>query len=81
MSEPVIAARTPVAVKLEAGHSYFYCACGRSATQPFCDGSHEGTDFTPLEFSVERDRKVSLCRCKHTATPPYCDGSHDQLPD
>lgn len=81
MSEPVIAARTPVAVKLEAGRSYFYCACGRSATQPFCDGSHEGTDFTPLEFSVERDRKVSLCRCKHTATPPYCDGSHDQLPD
>lgn len=81
MSEPVIAARTPVAVKLEAGRTYFYCACGRSATQPFCDGSHEGTDFTPLEFSVERDRKVSLCRCKHTATPPYCDGSHDQLPD
>jgi CDGSH-type Zn-finger protein len=80
MSEPVISARTPVAVKLEAGRSYFYCACGRSATQPFCDGSHEGTDFTPLEFSVERDRKASLCRCKHTAMPPYCDGSHDHLP-
>jgi CDGSH-type Zn-finger protein len=80
MSEPVIAARTPVTVQLEAGKAYFYCACGRSASQPFCDGSHEGTDFTPLEFSVERDRKASLCRCKHTATPPYCDGSHAHLP-
>jgi CDGSH-type Zn-finger protein len=81
MSDPVIAARTPVTVALEAGQSYFYCACGRSASQPFCDGSHAGTDFTPLEFSVERDRKAALCRCKHTATPPYCDGSHARLPE
>jgi CDGSH-type Zn-finger protein len=81
MSDPEIAARTPVTVALEAGRSYFYCACGRSATQPFCDGSHEGTHFTPLEFSVERDRKAALCRCKRTGTPPYCDGAHAGLPE
>ncbi|MCU0529772.1 MAG: CDGSH iron-sulfur domain-containing protein [Cyanobium sp. Prado107] len=80
MAEAVVAARTPVRVELEAGKQYFYCACGRSADQPFCDGSHEGTDFTPKEFTVESDRKALLCRCKRTQDAPFCDGSHAHLP-
>jgi CDGSH-type Zn-finger protein len=81
MTEPLIAARTPVRVDLEANKQYFYCTCGRSDSQPFCDGSHEGTDFTPKPFSVESDRKAALCRCKHTGNAPFCDGSHADLPD
>jgi CDGSH-type Zn-finger protein len=81
MNEPVVAARTPVHVKLEAAREYLYCTCGRSSDQPFCDGSHEGTSFTPLAFRVEKDRPALLCRCKRTATPPYCDGSHADLPE
>jgi CDGSH-type Zn-finger protein len=79
MTEPVIAAHSPVVVALEAGRGYFYCTCGRSADQPFCDGSHQGTSFTPLQFQVEEDRKAALCRCKRTADPPFCDGSHAAL--
>ncbi len=81
MPDPVIAARTPVSVTLEAGKTYYYCTCGRSADQPFCDGSHQGTAFTPQEFSVDEDRKAALCRCKHTKDAPFCDGSHAQLPE
>jgi CDGSH-type Zn-finger protein len=81
MSEPTIAARTPVTVELKAGKEYFYCTCGRSSDQPFCDGSHEGTEFTPKSFTVEKDRRAALCRCKRTNDPPYCDGSHAALED
>lgn len=79
MSEPVIAATTPASVALEAGKDYFYCTCGRSDDQPFCDGSHQGTSFTPMKFQVEKSGKAALCRCKRTADPPYCDGSHAGL--
>ena len=81
MSEPIIAARTPVTVELKAGKEYLYCTCGRSSDQPFCDGSHEGTDFTPMSFTVEEDRRAALCRCKRTNDPPFCDGSHAGLKD
>ena len=78
MSEPVVAGKEPIEAKLEAGE-HWWCACGRSKNQPFCDGSHAGTDITPLAFKVEIAGPVWLCACKHTANPPYCDGAHELL--
>lgn len=78
MTDPVIAAKAPVLVELEPG-TYYWCACGRSADQPFCDGSHQGTEFVPMEFVVQEKKKVALCRCKRTAKAPFCDGSHKNL--
>ena len=76
----MVAASTPISVELEQGKEYFYCACGRSADQPFCDGSHQGTGFSPLAFVAETSGRAVLCRCKQTATPPHCDGSHSLVP-
>jgi CDGSH iron-sulfur domain-containing protein 3 len=79
MDQPVIADRKSIKLELEPG-TYFWCRCGRSKTQPFCDKSHEGTSFVPLEFTVEERRLRSYCQCKRTATPPFCDGTHKTLP-
>lgn len=79
MSKPEIARKTPCRVDVQGGKSYFWCACGRSASQPFCDGSHKGTDFVPLKFVPEADGAVFFCGCKHTANAPLCDGSHARL--
>ncbi|MBI5331841.1 MAG: CDGSH iron-sulfur domain-containing protein [Betaproteobacteria bacterium] len=79
MSEPVIASKIPLECELEAGKSYWWCACGRSRNQPWCDGSHAGTEFTPHEFKVESAGKYFLCACKHTTDAPFCDGAHDLL--
>ena len=76
MSEPTIAAKNPVKVELEAGKTYYYCTCGKSAGQPFCDGSHKGSDFAPKAFTAENSGPAWLCQCKHTANAPYCDGTH-----
>jgi CDGSH-type Zn-finger protein len=76
---PVVAARAPAKVTLEAGKDYWFCACGRSATQPFCNGAHKGTGFAPKKFTAEKSGDVWLCQCKHTKTPPYCDGTHKTL--
>jgi CDGSH-type Zn-finger protein len=80
MSEPVIAQKYPYALELEPGQ-YWWCACGCSANQPFCDGSHKGTEFTPVVFAVEEVKKVWLCGCKHTKNQPFCDGTHKSLPE
>lgn len=78
MSEPVIADNKPVVLELEAG-TYYWCKCGKSAKQPFCDGAHQGTDFTPMAFTLTETKKVALCNCKHTDGPPFCDGAHTKL--
>jgi len=79
VSEPVVARREPAGVELEAGKAYFWCACGRSANQPFCDGSHKGTGFTPVRYQPQAPGKVFLCCCKHTGNAPLCDGTHNTL--
>jgi glutamate synthase domain-containing protein 2/CDGSH-type Zn-finger protein len=81
MKKPVVADNKPIPVDLSAGEEYHFCTCGRSASQPFCDGSHAGTGFTPKAFSVDEDGEAFLCRCKHTANPPFCDGSHKRFDD
>lgn len=78
MTEPVIAQKSPFMQELEPG-TYMWCACGRSANQPFCDGSHQGTDIMPVQFTVSEKTRLALCGCKHTHTPPYCDGTHQHL--
>lgn len=78
MNQPVIADKKPVLLELEAG-TYYWCSCGKSNNQPFCNGSHKGTEFTPLAFEVTEKSKVAICNCKHTSNPPYCDGSHSKL--
>ena len=79
MPDPEIAQAAPFPVEVEAGKSYFWCACGRSANQPFCDGSHKGTEFEPVRFEVEEEDTYWLCQCKHTGNQPYCDGTHSDL--
>ncbi len=76
MSEPVVAQKGPFAVEIEYGKDYYWCACGRSAKQPFCDGSHRVTEFTPKRFRAETSGTVYLCGCKRSKDAPFCDGSH-----
>ena len=76
MEKPVIYQKKPMAVEVKAGETYYWCACGRSAKQPFCDGSHQGTSITPVAFTPEKTETVYLCACKQTKNPPYCDGTH-----
>jgi CDGSH-type Zn-finger protein len=66
----------PYRAQLTAGEEIFWCACGRSGTQPYCDGSHKGTTYRPLQYHVTADLTVALCGCKATKRPPFCDGSH-----
>jgi len=79
MSDPVIAQKAPFGVEVEAGQTYWWCRCGRSQKQPFCDGSHKSTEFTPLKYTAEESKKVFFCGCKHSARQPLCDGTHNAL--
>ncbi|MFV2060128.1 MAG: CDGSH iron-sulfur domain-containing protein [Gammaproteobacteria bacterium] len=79
MSNPVCAQKSPYTVELDAG-DYWWCSCGKSTKQPFCDGSHKGGDFSPVKFSIAEKKMVSLCGCKQTVDQPFCDGSHSKLP-
>ena len=79
MSEPVVAQKSPLVQKVEPG-TYFWCACGRSARQPFCDGAHKGTGLEPLKVEIKTAQTVAWCGCKHSANKPFCDGAHSRLP-
>lgn len=78
MSDPTNASNTPFIVDVEEGKNYSWCSCGRSKRQPYCDGSHSGTDFTPVFYKATTSKKVFFCGCKKTASQPLCDGSHNK---
>lgn len=78
-AEAVIAKKSPFATEVQQGKTYYWCACGRSNNQPFCDGSHKDTEFSPVAYTAEKTGTVYFCGCKNTAGAPLCDGSHNNL--
>jgi CDGSH-type Zn-finger protein len=79
MAEPNIAQKAPYKADIEAGKSYWWCACGKSKNQPFCDGSHKGSEFSPLKYDATETKTVFFCGCKHSKNKPFCDGTHKSL--
>ncbi|HVO16561.1 MAG TPA: CDGSH iron-sulfur domain-containing protein [Alphaproteobacteria bacterium] len=79
MADPKIAQKSPYGVQVEAGKTYFWCACGQSKNQPFCDGSHKGSTFTPVQYKSDATKQVWFCGCKHTKNRPLCDGTHSRI--
>ena len=79
MTEPAIAQKSPFAVSVERGKTYYWCACGKSAKQPFCDGSHQGSEFSPVKFEANETKTAYFCGCKRSKAAPLCDGSHQKL--
>jgi CDGSH-type Zn-finger protein len=77
--EAIIAQKAPYQVEVTEGETYYWCACGRSKNQPFCDSSHRGTGFEPVAFTAEKTETAYLCGCKRTANQPFCDGTHKSL--
>lgn len=77
MTDVVRAGDRPIPVLVEVGETYYWCACGRSANQPFCDGSHKGTGVVPVKYTAHESRKVAFCACKQSGAAPLCDGSHN----
>jgi len=79
LADPVIAQKAPYPVDVEAGKTYFWCACGKSSNQPFCDGAHQDTEFLPMKFEADEAKTMYFCGCKMSAGKPLCDGSHSKL--
>ena len=79
MSEPVVAQKSPYKVEVEEGKMYFWCACGRSNNQPFCDGSHKDTGINPVKYKAVKSGNMFFCGCKKTGSEPLCDGSHNKI--
>jgi CDGSH iron-sulfur domain-containing protein 3 len=79
MSKPEIVAKSPFAVNVEKGKDYWWCSCGKSKSQPFCDGSHKGSEFNPVKYTADESKAVYFCGCKHSANGALCDGSHKSL--
>ena len=79
MDKPKVGGTEPTKVGCSVGKTFIWCTCGRSKSQPFCDGAHLGTEFQPLKVTPDKDGDVWLCNCKQTKTPPYCDGSHNNM--
>ena len=79
MSSPVVAGTAPLPIDVEAGKTYWWCTCGKSTQQPFCDGSHKGSGFAPLKYEANQTGKVWFCTCKQTRNAPLCDGSHKSI--
>ncbi len=79
MTDAVVAQKEPYAVDVEAGKEYYWCACGRSSRQPFCDGSHKDTGITPLPYTADETKTIYFCGCKQTNRKPLCDGSHSRI--
>jgi CDGSH iron-sulfur domain-containing protein 3 len=77
--EAKVAQKGPYQIALDAGKPYFWCTCGRSAKQPFCDGNHKGTSFQPQRFTVDSAGTYNLCGCKSSDDKPFCDGAHNML--
>ena len=76
---PRIAQKGPYPAEVEAGKSYLWCACGRSGTQPFCDGSHKETTIRPVKYTAHKTGRVFFCGCKHSGNKPLCDGTHETV--
>ena len=79
MSQPTVAQKGPYPTPVEAGKTYYWCSCGQSKNQPFCDGSHKGSEFAPTQYKAEKDGTVYFCGCKHSGKGALCDGSHSKL--
>jgi CDGSH-type Zn-finger protein len=79
MTTPAIGGKAPIPVEVKAGQDYWWCTCGQSKNQPFCDGSHKGSTFSPQKFTAPEDKKVFFCTCKQTKNGPMCDGSHKAI--
>ena len=79
MSEATVAGNAPIAVEVEKGQLYKWCSCGKSGKQPFCDGSHRGSEFKPVPYEATESRTLYFCACKQTGNAPLCDGSHQRL--
>jgi len=79
MADPVIAQKSPIPVDVEEGKNYFWCTCGKSSKQPFCDGSHQGSEFEPMKWTADATGKKFFCACKHTGKGPFCDGTHSKI--